>query len=129
MSNIETALARVAQNAAIKTAELAGTTDIEPLILVGTEMLHSDEDRQSNADCYADMAIAAPEMAEIAVAARRGALKIDAPVATDCTHGAERPAQLENLQDAVSAEVAALFRKHPVLHHAQPLQPITANSG
>ena len=129
VSNIETALARMAENAAAEAAELVGTPEVAPLILADSDMMLFDEDSESDADGYADRAIAAPEMAEIAVAAYDGTWRAEASVAPVRSDVSEKPASLENLEDAVSAEVAALFRKHPILHHTQPQQPITAKAG
>ncbi len=129
VSSIETALARVAQNAAVEEAELADTPDKDPLILAKAEMLSGDDAPALDMPSYADVAIAEPALAEIAAANHASA-----PTDADSCDIAGRPNMeeafmLEIREDAVSAEVAALFRKHPLLRHVQPPQTFVASAG
>jgi len=117
VSNIETALARVAKAAAIEAAEAAEAVQLERLILPQTAMTPPDDDTESGAPCYAVVAIARPAMAEIAASEQQVTPeKVAEFVSADVAIG-ETSAVRATVQDAVNAEVAALFRKHPLPHH------------
>ena len=135
VSDIETALARVAQAAAqeaAENAEAAKAVEVplsERLILAQTETTPPDDDPASGAPCHADVAIAAPALAEIAgteppITPSKIADDLLADMATD-----EKPVALESLEDVVDAEIAALFRKHPLLHRVQSPQAFAAQAG
>lgn len=94
ISNLDEIRARVAQNATDDQAEEADADDL--LVLEASDLVPPEDDTESGAPSYADVAIAAPALAEIAAI--------------------EQEVALERMEDVVMAEVAALFRKHPLPH-------------
>ena len=70
----------------------------DALLLENAVLINPDDDGESGAPAYADVAIAAPELPQIATA--------------------DTAVELEKVEDAVMAEVAALFRSHPLSHLA-----------
>lgn len=126
VSNIETALARVARNADAEVAEMADCSEIGPLLLARAAMVPPEEDDDSGTPCYADVAIAEPAMAEIALAEKQFTFREDMNFGADAAGQVEQGATLENVEDALNAEVAALFRKYPLLHHVKPPQSFAA---
>ena len=129
VSNIETALARVAKNADVAAAELVKASENEPLILAQSAIISPEDDSDSGAPCYADVAIAAPAMAEIAVADSQFTFQKVGDLLADETKEVVEEEALAEHEDPVSAEVAALFRKHPLLHHVQSPQAFAAKAG
>ncbi len=129
VSSIETTLARVAQNAAIEAEDMIDATDVDPLVPGDTEVLFDEDDSDSNTPCYADVAIAAPAMAEITANADRFTFHKMEDVTSEPMDDPAPGDILEDIEDAISAEVAALFRKHPLLHHVHPPQSFTAKAG
>lgn len=121
VGNLDEIAARVARQAAI---ELAAHREIEEvaliiepemamakapelavedivsgaLLLENAVLIAPDDDGESGAPAFADVAIAAPALEE---------------AASD-----SEPEELERVEDAVLAEVAALFRSHPLSHLA-----------
>lgn len=126
VSNIETALARVVRNADAEAAEMADRSEIAPHGLAQAELISPQEEDESGRRCYADVAIAGPAMAEIALAENQFTLRADMGVGVYAAEQVEQGAMLENVEDSLNAEVAALFRKHPLLHHVQPPQSFAA---
>ncbi len=137
VSNLDLIIARVArQNAADKAElDLSEAADVvtedaasDALFLDAAMMVNPDDDGESGAPAYADVAIATPEMAEIAAAEPspldgiEGALMAEAASA-DCD-----PAPLQKVEDAVMAEVAALFRSHPLSHLAGSHRAVVAQA-
>ena len=100
VSNLDEVIARVGQQAADDFAEQVLEEDV--LMLETSDLATPDDDTESGAPCYADAAIAAPALAEIAAI--------------------EQEVTLEKVEDVVMAEVAALFRNHPLPHmlHGDP---------
>lgn len=131
VENVDTAVARVAQTAQDEAQEEVLETDVAPLILAHTDAASSEDDSESGAPCYADVAIAAPALAEIVAAENQIRLERTyqfdmtpriAPViqlekvadAIDMDHVAlEKNALLEKVEDVINEEVASLFRKYP----------------
>ncbi len=106
VSNVEEVAARVARNAAVDAAEVAAGPDVAPLILSRTDIALEVDEIEESGPSYADVAIASPELAEI-----------------------ERETVPEEYHDAVGAEVAALFRKHPLPSFLQPDRVVAAKAG
>ena len=129
VSSIGTAMARVARNAAEDAKETEEIAQAEPLILTTKAAQPPTDDSESGAPCYADVAIAAPALAEIAADETPFTFdRMDAAVA-ETSEQPDKSVMLEEIEDAVSAEVAALFRKHPLLHQVQSPQAFTAQAG
>lgn len=115
VSNQQEVVARVARHAAADALEDGhADTDVledgddqteQMLVLTASDLLPPDDDTESGAPCYADVAIAAPAMAEITCA--------------------EHQMKWEEPLDPVGAEVAALFRK-PALPHFLQAQRVAA---
>lgn len=117
VSNIEAALARVAEVAAVEAAEAAETPQLERLILPQPALTPPDDDTDSGAPCYADVALAEPALAEIAASVQQATPETAPEVFTGDLTLVERSATPETLQDAVNAELAAIFREQPVPDH------------
>jgi hypothetical protein len=98
VSNKEQVNQRVAENAAIDLAEAQQPEDSRIAAFESGRFANTDDDAEGGAPSYADAAIAIPALAEIA---------------------ARKNATLENVEDAVMAEVAAIFRNNPLPHLAE----------
>ncbi len=127
VSNLDMIIARVARQTAADKADLdliqpadLVTEDAtsDALFLDAAMMVNPDDDGESGAPAYADIAIAAPEMAEIAAADSAPQETIEGAMMAATTSADTDPAPLEKVEDAVMAEVAALFRSHPLSHLA-----------
>ncbi len=115
VSALDVTKARVAQNVADDLAEqgdeLVGEEhafNADRLILAASDLMPPEDDTESGAPCYADVAIAAPEMAEIA--------------------GFDQQITLERVEDVVMSEVAALFRNNPLPHLMRAEQMVAAEA-
>ncbi|WP_133122495.1 imidazoleglycerol-phosphate dehydratase [Yoonia maricola] len=127
VSNVETAVARVAQNASADQAD--ETPQLDPMVLARAGMMPPRDDSESGAPCYADVAIAAPAMAEVAATDPAFTFHRMEDVVAEQSQEVDKRAVLEDVEDAISAEVAALFHKHPLLHRVQSPQSFAAKAG
>ncbi len=98
VSNTAEVASRVAKNTAMDQAEELAEDEADMLMLDAELTLDPNNDSEGGAPSYADISIAVPALAEIAAS--------------------ERDAALENVEDAIMAEVAALFRNHSLPHLA-----------
>lgn len=112
---LDVSAARVARNAADDLAEQEGeiveeepAINADTLILAATDLTPPEDDTDGGAPCYADVAIAAPAMAEIA--------------------GLDRQVTLERVEDVVMSEVAALFKNNPLPHLMRVEQMVAAEA-
>ena len=104
--SLEDASARVAQNKEDDLAEVADAADV--LILEASDCQTREDGTEIIEPGYADVAIATPELAEIAAI--------------------EQEVTMERVEDVVMAEVAALFRDHPLPFMLQGDAWITAEA-
>ncbi len=127
VSNLDLIIARVAQQAAADRAELdlpesadVATEDAasDALFLDAAMMVNPDDDGESGAPAYADVAIAVPEMTEIAAVESSPLNEIEDALMAEVSSADTDPEPLEKVEEAVMAEVAALFRSHPLSHLA-----------
>ena len=107
----------MAEVAAVEAAEAAETPQLERLILPQPALTPPDDDTDSGAPCYADVALAEPALAEIAASVQQATPETAPEVFTGDLTLVERSATPETLQDAVNAELAAIFREQPVPDH------------
>lgn len=100
VSNLDDVAARVAQNAAVDLGELDDEKNAPSF--AAQYSTPPEDDTESGAPCYADVAIAAPELAEI--------LAI------------EQEVTMEKVEGAIASEVEELFRNHPMPYmlHGDP---------
>ncbi|EBA12773.1 hypothetical protein [Roseobacter sp. CCS2] len=130
VSSIEVTSARVAQNTAADAAEDMEPVEMDTLILAANDMSPPDDDSDSGVPCFADVSFAAPAMAEIAAADNRITLERVADVIRDGDAATlTKDVMLEHVEDAVSAEVAALFRRPIPPQQVQPPQSFAAKAG
>ncbi|MEJ8560161.1 imidazoleglycerol-phosphate dehydratase [Yoonia sp. GPGPB17] len=130
VSNIESAVARAEKEAAMNAAENAEIAETEPLILAQADMSPPEDEMDNPEPSYADVAIAAPALAEMTMEKRDVPLqKIEDALPLDESQALRRAVMLEHVEDAVSAEVAALFRKNTSSLQVQPSQSYAAKAG
>lgn len=119
VTNVEEAKARAAENVAAVMAEshkVSETVTQQPsenvrddiLILAQSDLTSADEEPEDGAPSYADVAIAKPALAEIAEV--------------------EQSVTLDSVEEAVIAEVSALFRKHPLPQFLQSYPSLPAKA-
>ncbi len=129
------------------TTEEAETNEVAPLVLALSDMTPTEDDSESGAPCYADIAIAAPALAEIMAAENQIRLEKTVhpdPVAQSETcvvrdvarqiavvekTALDRKALLEKVEDVVNEEVASLFRKYPSSAYVPLHTHVRANAG
>lgn len=98
----------IAQEEVIEEPVQCEAPQLEPLLLLHAEMPHEHDDWDSKLPDYADVAIAAPALSEMAVTAE-GVV-------------------LQHADDPVLTEVAALFRKTALPHFLQAPPPAAARA-
>jgi len=119
VANVEEVKARAARNVAAVMAENDNVEEAmtqptvkevsdDILILAQSDLMSTDGDTESGAPSYADVAIAEPALAEIAEI--------------------EQSVTLERVEDAVMAEVSALFRKSPLPQFMQSYSSLPAKA-
>jgi hypothetical protein len=98
----------VAQEELIQESVQREAPQLEPLLLLHAEMTHDHDDWDSELPDYADVAIAAPALSEMASAAES--------------------VVFQHADDPVATEVAALFRKTALPHFLQAPPPVAAQA-
>ncbi len=130
VTSTDLTLARVEEDAAVDAAEAAPDPELAPLILAPSDMSPPDDESESGAPCYADVAIAVSQVAEPVMTHRDAMLeKVADVLSEDASQALRKSIMVEEVEDAVSAEVAALFRKNPLPQNIAPPQSFAAKAG